>query len=137
MVRGCSDFPVILALARLGFELELESESDNATVVDILTYNSYRLSNGALVVKIRELLSRSWEVRIRSVPHEANSVADKLAAMARDAPLSTQVYANPPFDILQLVAVDIGSQWGQGTDGSEDGSVLGGMGHSPRHDSNR
>ncbi|KAK8998574.1 hypothetical protein V6N11_083961 [Hibiscus sabdariffa] len=71
------------------------------------------LSNRALVVNIRELLSRSWEVRIRLVPREANSVSDKLVTMARGTPLSTQVYANPPSDILQLVADDIGSQSGQ------------------------
>ncbi|KAL4379685.1 hypothetical protein GQ457_02G008190 [Hibiscus cannabinus] len=75
---------------RLGYR-KVELEFDCRQVVDILKCDSLDLIDSAVVTLVHKLLRRQWEVRIRHVRCEANSVTDKLAKLMRGQPRTTSI----------------------------------------------
>ncbi|KAL4281492.1 hypothetical protein GQ457_03G010450 [Hibiscus cannabinus] len=90
---------------RLGYR-KVELESDSRQVVDILKCDSLDLIDSAVVTLVHELLRRQWEVRIRHVRREANSVADKLAKLMRGQPRSETLYVDPPAEVSEAFLQD-------------------------------
>ena len=61
----------------------------------------------ALIIAIRDLLSRNWQISISHIYREANSAADFMANMAHSAPLGLHVYSNPPVGIYSIMSQDL------------------------------
>ncbi|KAL9437050.1 hypothetical protein AB3S75_022984 [Citrus x aurantiifolia] len=61
----------------------------------------------ALIVAIRDLLSRNWQTSISHVYREANSAADFMANMAHSAPLGLHVFSNPLVGIYSIMSQDL------------------------------
>ena len=61
----------------------------------------------ALVVAVRDLLSRSWQVSLSHIFREANSAADFMASMAHSIPYGLQVFDSPPVGIYSIILQDI------------------------------
>lgn len=62
--------------------------------------------NEDLLSQIRELIGREWNVRIMHIFREANTVADKLARLSRDAPMLVCHYLEPPPGVQPLLHDD-------------------------------
>ena len=61
----------------------------------------------ALIIAIRDLLSRNWQISISHIYREANSAADFMANMAHSAPLGLHVYSNPHVGIYSIMSQDL------------------------------
>lgn len=60
-----------------------------------------------LMVAIREILSRNWQVSITHIYREANSAADFMANMALSVPIGLHSFPNPPVGIYSIISQDI------------------------------
>ncbi|KAK8548544.1 hypothetical protein V6N12_061456 [Hibiscus sabdariffa] len=65
------------------------------------------LGHSALVFRIFELLSPSWEVRIVWVGREGNYVADNLTALACGLPMGTNCFVVPPASVVPILEADV------------------------------
>ena len=61
----------------------------------------------ALVVAVRELLSRNWQTAITHIYHEANPAADFMVNMAHSVPLALHVFSNHSVDIYSIISQDM------------------------------
>ena len=61
----------------------------------------------ALVVAVRNLLSRNWQVSLSHIFREANSAADFMASMAYSVPYGVHVFNSPPVGIYSFILQDI------------------------------
>ena len=61
----------------------------------------------ALVVAIRELISRNWQVSITHIYREANSAADFMANMAHSYPHGLHLFSSPPVGIYSIIVQDL------------------------------
>ena len=53
----------------------------------------------ALVVAVRELLRRNWQISITHIFREANSAADFVANMAYSAPHGLHLFSSPQWKL--------------------------------------
>ncbi|KAL4325829.1 hypothetical protein GQ457_11G022230 [Hibiscus cannabinus] len=81
-------------------------ELDNMQVVLILNGESSALGDNLLVVRIKELLVRQWDVRVRHIVREANKVVDGLARLVRGEPIGEWFYDIPPLEVSGLLVND-------------------------------
>ncbi|KAL4317972.1 hypothetical protein GQ457_18G007610 [Hibiscus cannabinus] len=95
----------LLHACRMGYR-KVELECDSRQVVDILKCDSLDLIDSDVVTLVHELLRRQWEVRIRHVRREANSVADKLVKLMRGQPRSETLYVDPPAEVSEAFLQD-------------------------------
>ncbi|KAE8705458.1 hypothetical protein F3Y22_tig00110429pilonHSYRG01311 [Hibiscus syriacus] len=58
-------------------------ETDSALAVDLINKSGRSNDSVMILLLIRTVINRSWEVQVVHVYREANKVADKPAAMAR------------------------------------------------------
>ncbi|KAL4323510.1 hypothetical protein GQ457_11G022220 [Hibiscus cannabinus] len=72
-------------------------ELDNMQVVLILNGETSALGDNFLVVRIKVLLVRQWDVPVRHIVREANKVADGLARLVRGEPIGEWFYDIPPL----------------------------------------
>ncbi|KAH9673337.1 reverse transcriptase domain-containing protein [Citrus sinensis] len=61
----------------------------------------------ALVVAIREIISRNWQVSITHIYREANSAADFMANMAHSYPHGLHLFSSPPVGIYSIIVQDL------------------------------
>ena len=61
----------------------------------------------ALVVAIRELLSKNWQVSITHIYREANSAADFMANMAHSIPVGLHLFPNQSVGIYSIISQDM------------------------------
>ncbi|KAH9736450.1 putative ribonuclease H protein [Citrus sinensis] len=61
----------------------------------------------ALVVAIRKLLSRNWQVSLTHIFREANSAADFKANMAHSVPHGLHLLTSPPVGIYSIILQDM------------------------------
>ncbi|KAE8712936.1 hypothetical protein F3Y22_tig00110221pilonHSYRG00209 [Hibiscus syriacus] len=71
--------------------------------VKTLKNNSRLTENGAAAIFIHRLLRRDWEVKVDHVHREANSVAYRLAELARGKEIGSVSFRYPPREIEELV----------------------------------
>ncbi|KAK5819620.1 hypothetical protein PVK06_024637 [Gossypium arboreum] len=75
-------------------------EVDNAAVVQLLNSIGQDVHH-EVVRALRELLERSWEMRIQYVYREGNTVANYMAAPARGKGKGMQLHQSPPTRAMQ------------------------------------
>ncbi|XVE83745.1 hypothetical protein DITRI_Ditri16bG0111000 [Diplodiscus trichospermus] len=86
---------------------KLDVEIDNEVIWKALSdKGSNQCVLSSLGHDVKELFSREWEVELKQVCREANSVADKLAKQATSWPLGLHILHDPPDDIIQLINKD-------------------------------
>ena len=61
----------------------------------------------ALVVAVRDLLSRNWQVSLTHIFREANLVADFMVYMAHSAPHRLHLFTSPLMGIYLIILQDI------------------------------
>ncbi|KAL9417260.1 hypothetical protein AB3S75_040274 [Citrus x aurantiifolia] len=61
----------------------------------------------SVVVAIRELISRNWQVVITHIYREANSAADFMANMAHTYPQGLHLFSSPPVGIFSIIVQDL------------------------------
>ncbi|KAH9666643.1 putative ribonuclease H protein [Citrus sinensis] len=61
----------------------------------------------ALVVAIRDFLSRNWQMSISHIYREANSAAYFMANMAHLVPHGLHLFSNPPVGIYSIISQDM------------------------------
>ncbi|KAK9005327.1 hypothetical protein V6N11_042767 [Hibiscus sabdariffa] len=111
MDHGASGFHKILVNAR-SYRLNhwnhdirhVELESDNLEVVNILNRSSNTMVSSLLVHDILQLISRSWNVKIRHIPRYKNGVADRLAKLSRDKPSAYMSFDTPPLEVFRFIS---------------------------------
>ncbi|KAE8709762.1 hypothetical protein F3Y22_tig00110328pilonHSYRG00371 [Hibiscus syriacus] len=69
-------------------------------------FGSSRRTGNALVVVIKELLQRNWEVRLGQVQRAYNSVADKMAALVQSLSMREALFIHPPSQVEDLLQLD-------------------------------
>ncbi|KAL4362376.1 hypothetical protein GQ457_04G024310 [Hibiscus cannabinus] len=95
-----------LSLAwRRGFR-KVILELDNMQAVLILNGESSAPGDNLLVVRIKELLVKQWDVRVRHIVREANKVDDGLAWLVRGEPIGEWFYDIPPLEVSGWVVND-------------------------------
>ncbi|KAK8705815.1 hypothetical protein V6N13_049404 [Hibiscus sabdariffa] len=57
-----------------------------------------------LVHDILQLISRSWNVKIRHIPRYKNGVADRLAKLSRDKPSAYMSFDTPPLEVFRFIS---------------------------------
>ena len=86
-------------------------ESDSRVVVGIINGDSVRVDrNYNLIMKIRDLLGRDWEVKTLHVYREANCVADWLANFGLTRSLldrGSDIITDPPAGTYNLLYYDL------------------------------
>ncbi|KAL9453332.1 hypothetical protein AB3S75_009020 [Citrus x aurantiifolia] len=61
----------------------------------------------ALVVAVRDLLNRNWQVCLTHIYREANSVADFMANMALSLPSGMHLFSSPPMGTYSAILQDM------------------------------
>ncbi|KAL9414398.1 hypothetical protein AB3S75_042799 [Citrus x aurantiifolia] len=61
----------------------------------------------ALVVAVRDLLNRNWQVSLNHIFREANSVADFMANMTHSLPYGLHLFTSPPVGIYSVILQDM------------------------------
>ena len=114
----CSSMTVELCAIYVGLQLTWDKgfrkvilESDFTVVVGIINGDSVRVDrNYNLIMKIRELMDRDWEVKTLHVYREANCVADWLAnfGLTRDLiDRGSDIITDPSAGIYTLLYYDL------------------------------
>lgn len=75
------------------YSIELDSRSANPV--------------STLVVKIQELLTRNWEVKVHHIYREANRTTNLLASLSHSLSISLCVYLEPPFSLVLILSKDL------------------------------
>ena len=61
----------------------------------------------ALVVAIRDFLSKIWQMSISHIYREANSAADFMTNMTHLVPHGLHLFSNPPVGIYSIISQDM------------------------------
>ncbi|KAH1129627.1 hypothetical protein J1N35_001005 [Gossypium stocksii] len=80
-------------------------EVDNAAVVQLLNGTGQDVHH-EVVRALRELLERSWEMRVQYVYREGNMVGNCMAAPARGKGKGMQLHQSPPTQAMGLLQAD-------------------------------
>lgn len=82
-------------------------ESDSSLAINMLKQNSTNPSRHLpLIVAIKDLCARSWQVRFEHTYQETNKVADLLSKKARGSLDGVSILNDPPDEILILLEDD-------------------------------
>jgi ribonuclease HI len=86
-------------------------ESDSSLAVDLITKNKIFIDkNYNLIMQARELLAKEWDIQVRHVYREANSMADWLAnyGLTRSFLDRFSIYFNdPPAGLYCILYYDL------------------------------
>ncbi|KAF2301985.1 hypothetical protein GH714_031139 [Hevea brasiliensis] len=79
-------------------------EVDNSTVVEMVYANIIDVNAYAsLLISIRDLLSRKWDIRaLRHIFRENNMCADWMAHLGGSIPIGLQLFDDPSHELLIL-----------------------------------
>ena len=61
----------------------------------------------ALVVAVRELVSKNWQISITHIYCEANSAVDFMENMAHSLLHEVHLFTNPPVGIYSIIVQDL------------------------------
>ncbi|KAH1130322.1 hypothetical protein J1N35_001700 [Gossypium stocksii] len=53
------------------------------------------------VVRVKNMLRWTWEVKVQHVYRQGNAVADHMAALAREYGMDLQIYRSPPVELMK------------------------------------
>ncbi|KAK8557713.1 hypothetical protein V6N12_009939 [Hibiscus sabdariffa] len=76
-------------------------------IYDCLMVGVSERIHSSLRPHIISLLNKDWEVHFNWVSYQCNSMADKLAKMAKNLPMVYHRFMDPPSDILDLFNGDV------------------------------
>ncbi|KAK8604907.1 hypothetical protein V6N13_082372 [Hibiscus sabdariffa] len=83
---------------------KVEVQSDSRDAIHCITKVDARRGGSALVIVVQELLRKDWEVYLSYVPHDFNTVADKLASLMCGQPVGEVVFEELP-DLVSVVVI--------------------------------
>ncbi|XP_012435737.1 uncharacterized protein LOC105762517 [Gossypium raimondii] len=75
---------------------------NNVAVVQMVNGEDRKLHH-ELVVRVKNMHRRTWEVKVQHVYREGNAVAVHMAALARGYGMDLQIYRSPPVELMKLV----------------------------------
>ncbi|KAJ8749887.1 hypothetical protein K2173_013802 [Erythroxylum novogranatense] len=85
---------------------KVEVESDNMSVIQWLNNHNQESMDNALICSIRELMSRSWHVKLHHVFREGNAIADAMARIRPEVSLGMMVFQQPSEVIVPTLNDD-------------------------------
>ncbi|XP_052477142.1 uncharacterized protein LOC105797561 [Gossypium raimondii] len=85
---------------------QVELESDNALLVELMLAGNSTASHIAELRAFHKILHRNWKVHIRHIPKAPNEVVDFMAKHAASSFTSIQVFSIPPQAIRRLIQKD-------------------------------
>lgn len=76
---------------------------DNLAVVQMVNGEDRELHHNPVVRGVKNMLRRTWTVRVQHVYREGNAVANQMAALAWRYGMDLQIYRSPPVELMKLL----------------------------------
>ncbi|KAL4336334.1 hypothetical protein GQ457_07G024240 [Hibiscus cannabinus] len=80
--------------------------ADCLEVACCLSKEDSSMPGNALIVVIKELLRRDWQVQIRYIGRVSDTLADRLTSMGRGQPLGETTSDVPPIQVMEMLQHD-------------------------------
>lgn len=86
---------------------QIEVENDSSEVVGLVNSTFSEVHpDASILTEIQQLLGRDWSAKVVACDGEVNSVADQVAAEARECPVDFLVFSTPSEQVQRLFRKD-------------------------------